>query len=149
MKTVSKDNLTIWLLLCEIKTYIYSTLSRSHLQSPIVDICFGQVTRWDNLTNFDHYSAIRFLPINLVTRSGAPLAPRGLGWREVRGELKITVKEAACWWPFPSLQKNPRLESLVHTTWDIFENATVFIRLSVDEAFIHYRESSQKIRIVM
>lgn len=104
MKTVSKDNLTIWLLLCEIKTYIYSTLSRSHLQSPIVDICFGQVTRWDNLKNFDHYSAIRFLPINLVTRSGAPLAPRGLGWgggsgraenHSERGCLLVAISEFA------------------------------------------------------
>ena len=46
-------------------------------------------------------------------------------------------------------KKKPRLESLVHTTWNIFENATGLTRLSMDEAFIHCRESSRKIRTDM
>ena len=86
------------------------------------------------------------MPINFAPKSGASLATQGWGGER---ELKTTVNEVAKQWPLPSLQKKPRLESLVHTTWNIFENATALTRLSMDEAFIHYRESSRKIRTDM
>ena len=60
--------------------------------------------------------------------------------RRERGCLSVATSEFA---------KKSSLRKPVHTTWDILENATAFTRLSMDEAFIHYRESSRKIRIVM